>query len=73
MRKRIYTGIEDAQYPNKDLSFLSNPEIADLYKNEYPNEAEILLEGFDKTEWCSWEFAQTHWSGYLAGFKAGRE
>lgn len=72
MRKVMHIGIEEGDFPNKIMGFQTNPDIADNYKNDFPNEAEILLNGYDSTEWCDWSRAFTHWCGYLAGHRAGR-
>ncbi len=62
-------GIEENDFPNYENGFRRNPGIADKYKNQFPNEAEILLEGYDSTEWADWTHAYTHWCGYLEAMK----
>ncbi len=50
MRKHTHVGIEDENFPNKEYSFLKHPKIADFFKNQFPCESDILLNGWDKSE-----------------------
>ncbi len=69
MRKKTHIGIEETDFPNYENGFRRNPGIADKYKNQFPNETEILLEGYDSTEWTDWSHAYAHWYGYVEAMK----
>lgn len=70
MKKKIYMGIDEQSRTNQ-RNFMNNPEASEIYKEKFPNESEILINGYDRTEWCDWSHALTHWEGFLAGFIAG--
>ena len=70
MKKKTHMGI-DEQSGNYDLAFKNNPEASEIYREKFPNESEILINGYDRTEWCDWSHALTHWEGFVAGFIAG--
>ncbi len=73
MRKHTHVGIEEPDFPNEEYSFLKHPKIADLFKNQFPNESDILINGWDDSEWCDWSNAYTMWVGFLSGVGAAKK